>query len=211
MHCTSLALRYIGLIKVLLKTYFWLLKSSCIDSQDSSFTVSGSLSLQCEKNNTTSRSVTGYNLWSSVFKSEALHTCAPSIQSQFYYPSRTKRGPWSKSPSAGMSNKNRTPGNGTIPSAEVAPKTVHGERCCWSTVIKGLFIESVVAEKCFKLNFLMCHRQYLIRLQFIASLAENLKEQQFQNLNKKKPNTICGAGYKHRCIFWPLLTKIQFP
>lgn len=57
----------------------------------------------------------------------------------------------------------------------------------------------------------MCHRQYLIRLQFIASLAENLKEQQFQNLAKKEPNTICGAGYKHRCILWPLLTKIQFP
>lgn len=48
-----------------------------------------------------------------------------------------KKGPWSKSWSAVMSNKNRTPGNDTIPSAEVAPKTVHGECWAWSTVIKG--------------------------------------------------------------------------
>lgn len=150
------------------------------------FTVSGRLLLQCAKKNpnTTSGSVTGYNLRSSVFKSEAQHA--------FYtfailLPVLHKKGPWGKSRSAEMSNINRTPGNGTIPLAEVAPKTVPGECCGWSTVIKGLFIKRVVAEKCFKLNFLMCHRQYLIRLQFIASLAENLKEQQFQNLDKKKP------------------------
>lgn len=37
LYCTSLALWFIELIKLLLKTFFCLLKSSCINSQDSSF------------------------------------------------------------------------------------------------------------------------------------------------------------------------------